>query len=142
MECCRLRVKEVDLQRDQILDRAGKGNTDSVVMLPRSAEGELSEQLERRRALDMRHLSRGVARVELPDARERKYPSAAREFGWQFFFASRQLSRCPRTSRRGRHHIFDASLQRAGAVAADQANTLRTSQIRILSQGDEDMPAP
>src|SRR5262249_36281369 len=60
---------------------------------------------------------RGVARVELPDALERKYPRAAQELGWQFLFASRQLSRCPRTGRPGRHHVYEASLQRAVAEA-------------------------
>jgi hypothetical protein len=60
-----------------------------------------------------RDLARGVARVELPDALERKYPRAAHEFGWLFVFASRQLSRCPRMGRLGRHHVYPASLQRA-----------------------------
>lgn len=64
-----------------------------------------------------RDLARGVARVDLPDALERKYPRAAQEFGWQFVFASRQLSRCPRTGRPGRHHVYPASLQRAVAEA-------------------------
>jgi integrase len=62
-----------------------------------------------------------VARVELPGAIERKYPSAARELGWQFVFASRQLSRCPRTGRLGRHHVHEASVQRAVGTAGQAA---------------------
>ena len=46
---------------------------------------------------------------------------AAQEFGWQFVFASRQLSRCPRTHRVGRHHIYEASLQCAVAQARSAA---------------------
>jgi integrase len=62
-----------------------------------------------------------VARVALPDALERKYPRAAQELGWQFVFASRQLSHCPRTGRLGRHHVYPASVQRAVAQAGRAA---------------------
>jgi integron integrase len=114
MEYCRLRVKDIDLARGQIMVRQGKGAKDRVVMLPKSVRGDLEQQMGKRRALHERDLARGVARVELPDALERKYPRAARELGWQFVFGSRQLSRCPRTGRQGRHHIYEASVQRAG----------------------------
>ena len=89
MECCTLRVKDVQMARGQIVVRAGKGNKDRVVMLPRSARSELEGHLEWRRRLHDRDLARGVARVELPDALERKYPRAAQELGWQFVFASK-----------------------------------------------------
>src|SRR5262249_7363900 len=99
VECCQLRVKDVDLARGQIVVRCGKGNKDRVVMLPHSVSADLERQLQWRRQLHDRDLARGVARVELPYAQERKYPRAAQEFGWQFVFASRQLSECPRTGR-------------------------------------------
>jgi integron integrase len=105
LECCQLRVKDVHRARGQIVVRAGKGNKDRVVMLPRSVRADLERRLEGRRQLHERDLTRGVARVDLPDALERKYPHAAQELGWQFVFASRQLSHCPRTGRLGRHHI-------------------------------------
>ncbi len=112
-ECCSLRVHDIALRRGQILVRAGKGNKDRVVMLPRAVRPDLGRQLAARRTVHERDLVRGVARVELPDALERKYPRAAQALEWQFVFASRQLSRCPRTGRIGRHHILDGSLQRA-----------------------------
>jgi len=77
--------------------------------------------MDKRRLLHDRDLARGVARVELPDALERKYPRAAQELGWQFIFASRQLSHCPRTNRLGRHHVYPASIQRAVALAGRAA---------------------
>jgi site-specific recombinase XerC len=86
--------------------------------LPHAVEAELEKQLRWRRGLHERDLARGVARVELPGALERKYPGAAQELGWQFVFASRQLSRCPRTGREGRHHVQASSLQRAVKQAA------------------------
>jgi integron integrase len=120
-ECCQLRVKDLQLARGQIVVRAGKGNKDRVVMLPRSVQDDLERQIEWRRRLHERDVARGVARVELPDALERKYPRAAQELGWQFVFASRQLSHCPRTGRLGRHHIYPASVQRAVAAAGRAA---------------------
>jgi hypothetical protein len=62
-----------------------------------------------------------VARVELPGALERKYPRAEQDLGWQFVFASGQLSCWPRTGRRGRHHVYPASMQRAVAAAGEAA---------------------
>jgi integron integrase len=121
MECCQLRVKDLQLARGQIVVRAGKGNKDRVVMLPQSLRAELEQLLEARRRLHERDLARGVARVDLPEALERKYPRAAQELGWQFVFASRQMSHCPRTGRIGRHHIYQASVQRAVALAGRAA---------------------
>lgn len=121
MECCRLRVKDIDLARGQIIVRQGKGAKDRVVMLPRSVRADLENLLAARRVLHERDLARGVSRVELPDALEKKYPRAAQEIGWQFVFASRQLSRCPRTGRQGRHHLYEASVQRAVGRAGDLA---------------------
>jgi len=125
MECCRLRVKDIELSRGQIVVRGGKGNKDRVVMLPRSVRADLEHQLGWRRRLHERDLARGVARVELPDALERKYPRAVQELGWQFVFASRQLSRCPRTGRLGRHHVYPSSLQRAVGQAGRAAGLSR-----------------
>jgi integron integrase len=131
LECCQLRVKDVNLARGQIVVRGGKGNKDRVVMLPRSLRANLEQQLEWRRRLHQRDLERGVARVELPEALERKYPRAVQELGWQFVFASRQLSECPRTGRQGRHHIYPASVQRAVAQAgATPGPTRRCSSRR------------
>jgi len=116
-ECCQLRVKDVLWDRNQIVVRGGKGDKDRIVMLPRSVRADLEQQRKARHALQERDVVRGVAQVDLPNALERKYPAAAREWGWQFLFGSRQLSRCPRTGRTGRHHVFPASVQRAVALA-------------------------
>lgn len=125
LECCRLRIKDFDFDRGQILIRGGKGDKDRVVMLPRKLRPVLTALQEQRQALHEHDLHRGVARVELPNALDRKYPNAAKEFGWQFLFASRQLSRDPRTGAVGRHHMHEAALQRAVAQAARQAGVVK-----------------
>jgi integrase len=94
-------------------------------MLPLALRQELEEHMAQRKQLHERDLARGVARVDLPDALERKYPRAAQAFEWQFVFASRQLSHCPRTGRIGRHHILEGSLQRAVVQAGVAAGLNR-----------------
>jgi integron integrase len=113
LECCGLRVKDVDWQRNQIMVRQGKGDKDRVVMLPRALKADMEKQMEARRAQHDKDLARGIAHVPLPDALERKYPNAVRELGWQFLFASRQLSRDPRSGKIGRFHVHEGALQRA-----------------------------
>jgi integron integrase len=113
LEACRLRVKDVDLGRKQLAIRAAKGNKDRVVMLPRRLEAALTRQLVRVAELHQRDLRRGLGRVELPTALDRKYPAAAGELAWQFIFPSRQLSRDPRSGETRRHHVHPGPVQRA-----------------------------
>jgi integron integrase len=117
LECCRLRVKDVDLARLTLTVRQGKGDKDRVVLLPRSQQAPLAELLRRRDALHQRDRGRGLGRVALPDAFAVKGPGAATSLGWQFVFASRQLSRDPRSGQVGRRHVHEAAVRRAVAAA-------------------------
>ena len=103
MECLRLRVKDVDFARNEILVRNGKGAKDRRTMLPRALEEPLRHGIERARVLHRRDVSEGFGETPLPCALARKYPNAGREFGWQFVFPSAQRSCDPRTGREHRH---------------------------------------
>src|SRR5207244_10883361 len=94
MECCRLRVKEVDLERGQLTVRGGKGDKDRYVMLPETVKERLRQQMDWRRGLHQQDVARGLGRVDLPTALKEKFPRAAYELGRQFVFASTRLSRC------------------------------------------------
>jgi integron integrase len=113
MECCCLRVRDVDLDRHQITVRDPKGRNDRVVMLPQNLAPKLVIQLRARATLHAKDVALGLAYAPLPDALERKYPNAPSELGWQFLFASRQLSDHPLTGVMGRFHIHENALQRA-----------------------------
>ena len=117
MECCRLRVKDVDFSRRQLVVRQGKGDKDRVVMLPLGIRERLEEQVRQRQALHPHDLARGLGRVALPDALDVKYPAAPTSLEWQFVFASRQLSRDPRGGDLRRHHVFEGAVQRGVATA-------------------------
>ena len=113
MEAVRLRVKDVDFGRCEIVVRNGKGGKDRRVPLPRRLEAALQAQIERVRVLHGRDLAQGYGEVWLPHALSRKYPTAGREPGWQYVFPASGLSDDPRSGTRRRHHVDEAVLQRA-----------------------------
>ena len=118
LECLRLRVKDLDFERGEILVREGKGNKDRRTLLPAVVRQPLREHLERVRALHQRDLAEGFGRVVLPEALERKYVNAAAEWGWQWVFPS--VNRCvdPRSGIERRHHQDESGLQKAVREAA------------------------
>jgi integron integrase len=118
MECCRLRVKDVDLARGQMTVRGGKGDKDRFVMLPTGAKAELEKMLQWRAQVHEQDLARGYGRVEMPTALARKLPGADHQLSWQFVFASSKLSRCRRTRAVGRHHVHQGGVLRAVTSAA------------------------
>lgn len=113
MECARLRVKDVDFERSEILIRDGKSGKDRVTMLPSSVAVGLHAHLTQRRVLFEDDIRIGKAEVFLPDALARKYPNAANAWAWQYIFCSDSYSIDPRSGKERRHHIDEKLLQRA-----------------------------
>ena len=98
LECCRLRIKDVDFATNQITIRDGKGSKDRVTMLPRAVKIDLARHVERARALHQRDLAAGAGWVELPWALGRKYPNAGREWAWQWVFPATRGTICTNPS--------------------------------------------
>ena len=111
MECVRLRVKDVDLGYLRVTVRDGKGGKDRITMLPVNAAKPLERHLQKVKAQHEQDLDDGFGSVYLPDALERKYPNAAREWMWQYVFPSSRLSIDARSGVRRRHHVEESSLQ-------------------------------
>jgi len=121
MEAMRLRVKDLNFERNEITVRDGKGGKDRKTVLPFSLKRHLQRQVEQARALHAKDLAEGYGAVSLPFALARKYPRAEIDFGWQYLFPASRRGIDPFDGREKRHHIDEKVLQRAVRNAAQQA---------------------
>lgn len=121
MECLRLRVKDIDLERGEITVREGKGGKDRKTVLPEQLRAALSAQLQQVRVLHAADLAAGFGAASLPNALSRKYRQAARELAWQYLFPASRRAIDPLDGHAKRHHLDEAVLQRAVRSAARRA---------------------
>jgi integron integrase len=121
MEAARLRVKDVDFERRHITIRDGKGAKDRITVLPERFRGTLEKHLGLVRVIHEKDLERGRGAVTFWSALARKYPSAPREWGWQYVFPAGRLTVDPATGAVVRHYLHQSTVQRAVRVAAADA---------------------
>ncbi len=132
IEGLRLRVKDLDLERREIVVREGKGGKDRITMVPENLVLPLRDQLLRSKRLHDRDLEAGFGAVSIPTALARKYVSAPKSWGWQYVFPSATRCADPRTGEIVRHHFYPGSLQRALREAARQAKLAKPVHPHVL----------
>jgi len=147
MECCRLRIKDIDFAGNHIVVRAGKGNKDRHTMLPAAVKEPLLQHLQLVKRQHEGDLRMGLGRVALPYALERKYPNAEKEWGWQWAFPATSHYMDAVTGVKRRHHLHESVLQRAfkdarlkaGVFKPAGCHTLRHSFATHLLESDYDI---
>ncbi len=138
LEALRLRVKDVEFARREILIREGKGNKDRITVLPENLIAPLQRQLQKAQALHEKDLEAGFGRVHLPHALAVKYPKADRSWAWQFVFPSPVRSIDPRPDAvtreklERRHHVYPESVQRAVREAASLTTIAKPVSPHVL----------
>jgi len=113
MECIRLRVKDIDFSGGQLYIHMAKGGKDRVTLLPHAIRDELAHHVQRVLGLHDEDLTEGFGAVYIPPALLRKYPSSAKDPGWQYVFPSRNRSIDPASGIERRHHVMESGLQKA-----------------------------
>ena len=132
MESLRLRVKDIEFSRREVIIREGKGGKDRMTVLPENLIAPLQAQLEKVRALHEEDLAGGYGAVYLPNALEVKSPALSRSFAWQWVFPSRVMSADPRSGEVRRHHLQTHTIQRGVAQAARLANLQKPVSPHVL----------
>jgi integron integrase len=132
MECLQLRVKDIDFTTNQIVVRAGKGDKDRHTMLPAVMKEPLARHLEIIKEQHRRDLERGLGRIALPNALERKYPNAGKEWGWQWVFPATSHYTDRETGEQRRHHLHESVLQKAVKQAVHKAGISKPASTVLL----------
>ena len=132
MEALRLRVKDVDFDRREIVVRDGKGGKDRRVMLPDSLAAPLKDQLAHARLIWTQDCESGLPGVFMPDALDRKYPNGGKQWTWFWVWPAPELSIDPRSGIRRRHHLYEQRLQRAIKQAVSLAGVSKQVSVHTL----------
>lgn len=132
METLRLRIKDLDFSRKEIIVRDGKGGKDRRTMLPVSLIESLRSQVSRVEVLLAQDRADGLAPVQLPHALQRKYPNAGSSLAWQFVFAAPNPSVDPRSGIRRRHHLHESVVQRAMRSAVRRSGIHKPASCHTL----------
>jgi len=132
MECCQLRVKDLEFARNQIVVRGGKGNQDRSTLLPATVKEPLLKHLQGVKRQHEHDLRQGLGRVALPQALDRHSPAASTEWAWQWVFPARSQYTDRMTGEKRRHHLHESVLQRAFKEARLSAGIAKPASCHTL----------
>jgi integron integrase len=132
MECLRLRIKDIDFENGLLMVRSGKGEKDRALMVPGKMREELLKHVSSVKEIHEQDLKMGYGEVSLPDALEKEYPKAPKEWGWQWVFPAEKLSVDPRTGKVMRWHIHPSAIQRAVKDATMKAGLPKRASCHTL----------
>ncbi len=131
LECCALRVQDLDLARREITVRSGKGDKDRRTMVPHQLLPALQSQLKAARAVYQEDLAARV-RVAVPNAIQRKYPNAEFDWPWRWLFPASRTYLSAESALAYRHHVHETVIQRALKQAVSRAQLDKRASCHTL----------
>jgi len=146
-ECLKLRIQDLNFDMKIVTVHDGKGQKDRTVPMPESLIPALHAQIEKVKRLHREDVDSGYAGVFLPDAFERKYKNAAKDFAWQWLFPAKVLTHVADAYEYRRYHLHETHLQKAIKKAVQKtqipkratAHTFRHSFASHLLQANYDI---
>jgi len=132
MECVRLRIMDIDLDRKTLTIYNGKGAKDRATLLPDKLIPHFRKQIEHVEVLMEYGLRKGINGIYLPHLSEKRYPNAFRELGWQYLFPSDTLTSDKETGTVRRHHLHESSIQKAVKGAIKKAGILKRASCHTF----------
>lgn len=131
-EAVGLRVQDIDFDSRRLLIQAGNGDKSRSLPLPDRLATGLRRHLGEVQDLHGRDRAVGYGGVFLPDALERKYPNAPREWPWQWVFPARMLTRVPESGERRRYHLHESHVQKAMRAAVLESGLAKRASAHTL----------
>lgn len=131
-ELLRLRIQDVDFENHTLIIRSGKGDRDRTTLLPESLHMGMKKHLEGVKKIYEQDIASGNGSVYMPNALGKKYPSASKQWNWQYVFPASKLSLDPRGKVIRRHHISTRAIQRAMTKALTKSQIPKKASVHTL----------
>ena len=132
LEALQLRIKDVELDRAELVVRAAKGGHERRTLLPQTLRHDVAIQIAKVRAQHARDVQDGRGWVELPRALADKYPNAGRELAWQYLYPATRHYTDETTRQVRRHHLHETVVQRAMKAAVNRSRITKRASCHTL----------
>ena len=131
-ECLNLRVKDIDLELRTITVRDGKGEKDRITVMPESLIEDFRIHINKLKNLYRKDLQKKNCEVPLPYALKNKYPNAAKELAWQYFFPGKSLVYNEKEKTNYRVHLHPSTFQKEFKTAVRKSGILKQASPHTL----------
>jgi integrase len=136
-ECLNLRVNNFNFDAGIVTIHDGKGKKDRSLPIPNLLTEELHDHLNRIAQLYEMDMADNYDGAFMFDRFNIKYPNAAKEFIWQWFFPAKSLTFVKQDDEYRRYHLHETHVQRAIKKAVTKARITKRASAHTLRHSYE-----